>query len=576
MKSFRMMFVLGLVLLILGSGTVTLGGEVSESYSLWIGGHVTDFSDNNKKVGEYLKFDEDPFPELRLDYLSQFDNGYFSLKGHYFDDENINARVHSVMGDRLRADFQYRSLLHQIGQDLLSNLEAREFLPETGSAGGKMLTHELLDPGADYNVHRQEILANVSGLLSRKNNVRLWATHRTILKEGSDQAISSNHCFSCHQVSQTQKVESRQHQFEIGLDGTVNKIDLGYSFGYRKFESDAPPSIGYYDEAKHPVNGGSGAEFASRVQWDDTTLVLSSLPETEKISHKVRAATDVGKGRVVGKLGYSRTENKGTKLQADALTGALKYTVPLNEKTRLITSVAGARLTADDVFVDARVFRDGRPGLQYDADFTRYSALDRYDGRASAEVITRLNPRMMLSILGGVNIIDRDDYTIPGDGLTTTKLYGQAKLRYRKSPKYNTSLKYRFETISDPFLSSKGLFEFVGRDSLPALPGAPSNLRFYFQREDIRYQDITSQPTQVQSFAWRSNYMPRPDVTIGIGVKGQYDKNGDLDSLDVNHFSLVPDVILNYMPGPKWALTTGYTYQFDKSRIPVAVALFDG
>jgi hypothetical protein len=70
--------------------------------------------------------------------------------------------------------------------------------------------------------------------------------------------------------------------------------------------------------------------------------------------------------------------------------------------------------------------------------------------------------------------------------------------------------------------------------------------------------------------------MPKPDVTIGIGVKGRYDKNGDLDSLDVKHFALVPDVILNYMPGPKWALTTGYTYQYDKSRLPVAVALFDG
>ena len=61
-----------------------------------------------------------------------------------------------------------------------------------------------------------------------------------------------------------------------------------------------------------------------------------------------------------------------------------------------------------------------------------------------------------------------------------------------------------------------------------------------------------------------------------FGVNGQYDKNADLDSLDVKHFMLVPNFNLNIMPDEKTMFTAGYTYNFSKSRGPVAVALFDG
>ena len=57
---------------------------------------------------------------------------------------------------------------------------------------------------------------------------------------------------------------------------------------------------------------------------------------------------------------------------------------------------------------------------------------------------------------------------------------------------------------------------------------------------------------------------------------GSTGKNGDLDSLDVKHSAIRPNLALSVSPIPRWFLMGGYTYQYAKSRGPVAVALFDG
>jgi len=568
---------LGLVLL-LGAGLAFAGDDngLTEKYTLWIGGHYTDFNDYAKKAGEYNLGNDEFLPEFKLNYFSRSDRGIFRLDGHYYDDKNINAEIRTTISDVFKGKFMYRSLIKQASQNLLTEIEAREYFESTGVAGGKMLTHEILDPGADYNTHRQEILGEVSLLLSRKNNVRMIAAHRTILTTGSEQKISSNHCFSCHLTSQTAEVDKRKHQFEAGVDAETGKFDIGYRFGYRYFETEATDASTYYDPAKHPLSGGAAAEFSSRVIYHDSTMAFSTYPTTEKTSHKVRVKGDVGKGRFSGAAGYSRAENKNTSLTTDAWSGSLNYTVPLNPKTRLVAKFAATRLSADDPFIDLPTWRDGATdGNEYNFDYTRYSALDRRTGKLTAELIRRLNKKMTLSVLAGYDRVERYDYPLPDDGTETSKLIGQAKLRIRKGLKYTSTVKYRFESISDPYVSARGLFEESGHDVLtPLVP--TSNWIFYFQREDLRYQDITTQPTQVHQFEWRSNYRPNNKVVVNLGVKGKYDKNGDLDSLDVEHFSLAPNLNLNLIPDQRWALTAGYAYNYDKSRLPVTVALFDG
>jgi hypothetical protein len=557
--------------------SVAQSEETVDKYSLWLGGYYADTSDYAKKVSEYRLLEEsgNVLPSFKFGWQSLRPNSTFNLDVDYLDYENIVGRMTSRIGDRYNFDIQYRALTRQLQQDLLSNLETRE------AGGGKILTHNLTDSGADYNYHRREILSRVSILLERENNIRLSASHRSIFKGGEEQAISSNHCLSCHITSKSQAVENSTHQFQVGVDAEAGKYDVGYQFGYRLYESHVPAPVAYYDEAKHPVNGGSGLEFSSRQLYDDTTLAFSAKPKTEKMSHKVRMKGDLGKGKIAGSVSYSRSENKYSDLVSNAWVGAARYAVPLDPRTRLIARVTGVSRDADDPFIDVRDYRYNREGpsyLQTDFDFLRRSSLDRTDVRATAELIRRLNPKMTLSVLAGFNRVDRGGYPDADDNLVSNTLIGQAKLNYRKGLRYSAYVKYRFEKTSDPFTTFKGLFEQRGRELLTRDVTAPDSIAFifYWEREALRYQNITTEPTDRHEFAWNSTWRPNMKTTVNVGLKGFYDKNGDLDSLDVEHFSLQPNLSLTATPNPKWSLTAGYTYNMNNSRGPVAVALFDG
>nr|MBN2277367.1 hypothetical protein [candidate division Zixibacteria bacterium] len=563
------MIVLSLLLIIVPA-LMVFGqtGVTEEKYSLWVGGHYTDLTDYAKKVGEY-NLDKDEFvPELKFDYYMRGNGQIFSLYGHYYDEKNARGELSTIVGDRFKADIRYRSMLHRKGQDLLTNLETRE------AGGGKILTHEILDPRADYNVHRKEIQTDVEILLAREHNLKLIAAHRTILQTGTEQKIGATHCFSCHVTSQSATVDKVSHQIIAALQGEIGRNTVGYEFGYRIFESKAPEVGAYFDPAVHPVTGASGAEFSSRMIYSDTILPIGTYPKTEKMSHKVRIKGDLGKGKYAGSLSYSEATNRKTDLSSTAWVGSFNYAWPLNQKTRLIARVTGTRLRADDPFIDLPLFRAGRGGPQIDFSFTRWSSLDRADARGSLELISRLTKKTTASVMLEYDRIDRYDYP-EADGLTTNRFIGQVKMQYRKGLKYATTVKYRFEKTSDPFVSGRGLFERPGRDELEQLvPGFA--FIFYFQREDLRYQTITSLPTDEHIFEWSSTWRPDKKINLTVGLKGKYDKNGDLDSLDVNHLSLQPNLAVNLIPSPKWAVTLGGTHAYFKSRGPVTVALFDG
>jgi hypothetical protein len=461
-------------------------------------------------------------------------------------------------------------------QDLLENIEAREYFPETGSPGGKIATHEFLDAGADHGYQRTEILSTMSQLLDRKNNVRLEAAHKLIIKDGTEQAVASNHCFSCHLTSKSKDVKSYTHQIKAELSGEVGQTSVAYGFGYRSHKSRAADPYAYYDEAKHPVNASNVDEFGSRLVFDDTTVAFAAEPATEKVSHKLRLKTDVGKTRLTGAISYNRAENQDTELAVKNWYGTFHMATPLSSRARLVGKVVGQKTSSDDYWVDVPTFREGRQGTQLDADYWRASVQDRTVLDFSAEVINRLNRQTTLAVLAGYNRIDREFYAFESDNLITSRFSGQVKLRYRKGLDYSTSLKLRYEMTSDPFVSSKGLFEGNGSLLLDNPTGVPNDLVFYFQRESIRYQAVTTEPTDYMEVDWKGTWRTSAKSSLMAGVKYIYDKNGDLDSLDVEHSSLQPNLAFTVLPSPRWSLTGGVSYLANKSRGPVAVALFDG
>ena len=539
---------------------------------MWLGSHVSGFDNYTKKVGEYRKFDESLLPEFGVTYDSYGPLGAYKFKGYYYDEDNMFGRGTAKIGGRFNSSFQFRSQTRQLGQDLLANLEARELV--NGNPGGKILTHELTDSGADYNYARREFKTNIDYLISKKNQVKLQIAHRSILLDGNRQSIASDHCFSCHATSSGVKVDQQSHEVKAGLQAVVKQMNGGYSFTYRQSKSNESPPQALYDEAKHPVTGGAGAEFGSRMIYNDTVQAYSSIPKIERFSHKVRLNGNVGSGRVAGALSYTKSKNKNTGLSANAWSGSARYAVRLSPKTRLVAKFTGTRLTADDPFIELPIFRDGRPGFTQDFSFTRYSSLDRTDGRATVEVISRLSRKTTVSLATGLRIIDRDDYPVVGDGTVTKRFTAQAKLRYHKGAKYSSALKYRFEKTSDPFISGRGLLEANGSQILKPL-GADGFV-FYFQREDLRYQGITTEPTDYHEVTWNSNWRVSNKSSVNLGLRGTYDKNNDLGDLNVEHFTARPSVSFTVSPNSKWIFSSGYDYYYNKSTGPVAVALLDG
>jgi hypothetical protein len=576
-----MIFVgVGLLLLLAAAVTASDTEGITEEYSVYIGARVVDTSDYNKKVGEYESIEEDVWPQFGLTYRSYTPNSVFYVDGRYNDANDIFGFLSIRVGDQFTGKVRYQSMVRHTGQDLLENIEAREWLPVTSSPGGKMLTHEIIDTGADYSYERKEIMSQFSVLLSRRNNVKLIAAHRTIMKDGHEQSIANNHCFSCHLTSQEAKVQDRTHNIEAGLEADVKNLDVGYLFGYRIYESGAPMPYAYYDDARHPVNGGAGAEFASRLNYEDATLPYDGKPRTEKTSHKVKVKGDAGKGRFATSFNYTKALNDMNNLAAKSWAGAFNYAVPISPKTRLVAKASATGIDVDDPFVDVNTHRPASP-TPADFDFTRYSTLDRSTIDISAEVMHRLNPKVTLSFLAGYESVDRKDYPIVDDGTKSGTFTGQAKLRYRKGLKYATTFKYRFEKTSDPFVSGRGLFEAEGHGFLDPIHigspgGTPSYGYFYYQREDLRYQEITTVPTDYHEVELKTTYRPTTKASINLKLAAIMDKNGDLDSLDVEHSKLNGDVSFTLTPNLKWTLSGGVGHQMEKSRGPVTVALFDG
>ncbi|MDF1544124.1 MAG: GSU2204 family CXXCH-containing (seleno)protein [bacterium] len=551
------------------------GAAKQRDLSIWLGGHTTEFTDYSKKVGEYDKGEDEVMPEFMLNYFMKNGNRMMSLNGHFYDDENIDARYKLTIGNKFKAKIDFGSLVAQKGRDILENIGAKK--------GPKMLSHELLDEDADYKTKRTDIEGDYQLLLSKTNNIRLLAAHRSTIETGHEQKISTGHCANCHLVARDLEIDRQTHTVEAGIAGEAGKFDLAYLFGFRTFKSDADDAMNHYDLARHPTktdaNGDyvvSAGEFGPRLVYDDSTLPYGVYPETEKMSHKLKVKGDVGKGRFAGAISISQAKNKKTNLTTDVVSGAANYAVLLNPKTRLITKLNMSQVQADDAVIDLPTFREGTSaGPQIDFDYTFYSSLDRMKAGLTAEVIRKVNPKLTASLKAGYSMVDRDDYPVVEDGTKTSQLFGQLKLRYRKGLKYSSNIKYRFESISDPFVSARGLFEARARDDMTyTIPGFP--FYFYHEREAYRYQDIITLPTQSHDIEWSSNWRPNSKVGINLGLKAGFDKNSDLDSLDVKQSSLQPSLSINYSPTSKISLTTGVSYTQYDSRGPVTVALFDG
>ncbi len=562
-----------LVLPFFSSSAISQEEPTSSIWSLWLGGHYTGYEDFYKKVGEFDRGEKEAMPEVSLSYSGYKEDQSWDFFGHYYDPKRISFDLSGKSKDVFSGKVSYLSSYRQRATDLLENLMAREAVNQENKPGGKMFTYEHENPDADFGYTRHEVKSDFQVKVPGSAKLKIKAFHRSILEKGDDQKVVSMHCSSCHMVSKSAKVDRRTHTVSAGAEATTGPVLFSYLGSYRTFKSEASTPVAFYDKAEHPTEKDSAKqegyikEFDARMVFNDEKVPFGQIPETEKMAHTLKVKTDMGKkGDILGSFTNSQAKNKSAGLKVQSNSGGLKYVVSPSQKTKIVALASLSRIESDEAQIDLPLWRDGLTGGGQDFDWIRYSNLTRTVAKGSAEFIYQPNRKYRVFLSTGYEGTERDDYPdIEAKG-KTTKLKASVGGKYRPNSKFWGRIKYSFENIKDPAPYNQ-LFEASG-DTLAKL--------WYFEREKLRYGDVTNQPTNQHGIDLTLNFRPDRRTSLSAGLRASLETNGDTDSLDFERTKLQPQVSATLAPTPEWNLFGSISYAYDKSNGLASVAMMDG
>lgn len=567
--------------------------ESATNWSLWLGSHYTSFNDYMPKVAEFDRGVDGITPELGFNLFHQKDKNNFGFKGWYYDPERMNLNLYGRVGNSLKASVSYKSFYRQTQLDYLANLIAIEAGDRTGTTtGGKQLTHEIINPDEDLGYKRQEIETNIEFKIPGLDNVKLFAAHRSILETGKEQITQTMHCSGCHVVSRPVDVDRSTHAFSGGFEADLDFIKLAYEGSIRNFKSNTDPYQAFYDTARHPKNPAAGyyAEFGSRVLFGGEDVTVAQYPETEKMTHKLTAKSNLGRGQILAQFINMTTKNKSIanesfdnngnlikyagSLEYKGNSFNLKYSTPLFQKTKLIAAGYYGRYENEPIGIDQPDFRANRTGGDIDLDWMRYSILSRTDMKGSLKLIYQPSSRYRLSVLGGYNTRERDDYPYANAKDKTTKMKFEIGTRYKPVSEFIGNFTYALETIDNPFSTYENMFERPARGTLTNYTGAPHI--YYYQRDDLRYGSMTNQPTMTHNVQLNLDYKATETLKLNGGINVRLGSNDDIPQLDYEQTTIQPKFGLTYSADENFTFYGNYSYLKHSQNGLAAVALMDG
>ncbi len=576
------------VVVVASSSLVAQESPAIYHWSLWLGSHYTGLDEFTEKVGEFNRGEKEAMPEVgfTLNGVKGFNS--FNLKGHFYDPEEVDFLARARVDNRLKFSARYRSMTHRRGTDLMENLMVRESGDRDGiSKGGKMITHEDLNPDAEYGYTRHQVETNIEFTPRSAEWLKLSAAHRTIMEKGDDQLLTSMHCSSCHVQSVAVERDRISHEVAIGAAAEKENYAVGYQFGYRTFSSGAETVEIQYDSASHPVNGGSGDEFASRESYEGEDVLVGLIPDVKKMAHRLNGRVNVGGGILLARASTMTAENDYNGLKTTVYSGAVKYSKRVSPQVTINGLAKGTDRKSDETPIDLPLWRDGRGGGGQDFDYTRYSTLTGRTFDGEAELKYRPNAKTHLAFLIGYESEQHEDFPYFGAKEKMNRIVGQLKASHRPSSQVNARLKYRMEKTDNPFTNYDGLLEENGHDVLVVNP--TTGFAYYYQREDLMTGDITNQPTMGHYFDLGINLRPSPTFSAQLSAKVTMEKNDELgpeeSELEIwrmqHHFdyertAYQPSISATLVPQPEWNFFGSFSYLFDEANGPVTVAMMDG
>jgi hypothetical protein len=558
-----------------------MGIEEEEPTTQWwleIGSHYTGLQDYYQKVAEFDRGKEGFMPDIGFSLFHFKEKNSISFTGRFYDPKRMNFSLEGKLNNSLLAKVSYDSFYRQLQRDSLANIEARESGNREGTSfAGKQFTHEDKNPEADYGFRRQEIKTDIEYRIPGKKTSKVFLAHRSILEDGKEQHLQINHCATCHVVSSALDVKRRSHAVTLGTELDFDPVLITYKANYRSFKSNAGPYEAYYDLARHPVNGGAVEEFATRVNYSGEYVPIGVYPETEKFSHNLKLKTNIGKGRLLMQYINYKGKNKTSNLNLNGNQVNLKVTYPLSNRAKLVGTGGYGRYKNDSVFLDLPKWREGMTDSGANLDWTRYSNLTRTEGKGSLNYIYQPTRKFRLSLLGRYTSRERDDYPYQGANDRTRKIRFQTEVKYRPTLKFTGRLKYYIEDIDNPFAPYNLMFEYSGRSGEHQLfPDPGMGQIYYYQRDEIRYGDITNQATLVHGFHLDLKLKPTQKFNFAAGLKVRVGTNSDEPELDLKQTSVQPNINFNWVASNKFILSGSYSYIKQKQNGLAVVPMMDG
>jgi hypothetical protein len=106
------------------------------------------------------------------------------------------------------------------------------------------------------------------------------------------------------------------------------------------------------------------------------------------------------------------------------------------------------------------------------------------------------------------------------------------------------------------------------------MPGTPAV--YYYQRDQLRYGDITNQPTMAHNVRFDVTLKPTENMSLKAGINTRIATNSDEKELDFQQKMFQPNVTVNVYPTDKFTLFGNYSMTLQEQNFLASVAMMDG
>lgn len=559
------------------------------------GATLVDTEGNQNRAGEYQSLDDNAAIFGWADLLLGEDTD-LQIDIEYLDPDQQDHELELRAGRSWWFDADLSRLRHNLPHDPMTNLQAWD-------GEGKIVKHTDLDPDAMYGIRFEE---GEAGATFRPVSSRAWEIAlrtRQLGREGTHQHRSTDHCYSCHTIGQTQGVDTSLSDITAQVAYRRPNWGVTYSVSSRDYEDDADPIERTFEPAHHPVKTGFGGVplrplpvFGSRVGIgvaDDGTPIYQTLPvglttEFDRTSSVLSAYWDGERDHFDAALSYYTLESDDNTALGGANTGyEYEYQSVRGRWVRNISDVTRLRVRSQWEQIESDIARlpvediekvalaGPEAGTEYRdvGEFNweplrqellfRESAADRTVWSADADLTFRLGKerRHRLNIGLERSHIDREYYEVTEGGDTSTTEYElSARLRGSMADR---KLRYRLEAeyyqADEPFVYVDGSCRTAQTD--PAVSGgtadpldtfnAPWNSLQYFEMHATRFANLTNVPDQAFTVSSNMNLQVGKNASWTVHAKVTDAQNDETDTSEWQKDNVQIGSYLWWSPNPK-------------------------